>query len=39
MIRYTTPTIKLTIDYAIPEEAEVYASFSQGSLVVTKYTK
>lgn len=35
MIRYTTPTVALTVDAVIPE-ANVFVTFSQGAAVVTK---
>lgn len=35
MIRYTTPTVELTVDAVIPE-ANVFVTFSQGAAVVTK---
>lgn len=36
MIRYTTPSIPLTVDTVIPNDAEIYVTFSQGSTAVTK---
>lgn len=36
MIRYTSPSIPLTVDAVIPIGADVYVTFSQGDVVVTK---
>lgn len=36
MIRYTTPTIILTVDKVLPGEAEIYVTFQQGDVKLTK---
>ena len=36
MIRYTTPAIPLTVDAVIPAGAQVYVTFSQGEVAITK---